>query len=62
MVTLKFYKVTSLPGTLEPNAIYLVENGDYTEAYVTSLTGEPKLLGNSQMIDELTTYINAGTF
>lgn len=35
MAALKFYKVSSLPSTLEPNALYLVEEGINYTAYQT---------------------------
>lgn len=62
MATVKFYKVTVLPVTPVANAFYYVENGDYAEAYLTDSAGVLKKIGNSEMIEELTTYINAGTF
>ena len=62
MVIIKFYKVLELPATLEANALYFVDNDAYAEAYLTSASGEPKLLGNSEMIGELTSYINGGSF
>lgn len=50
---LKFYKVTSLPGTLTANAMYFVLNGNYSETYITNSSGEAKSVGNSTMINTL---------
>lgn len=58
----KFFKVTTLPGTLLANAFYYVENGNYAEAYLTDDSGAAKKIGNTQMIQELTQNINAGFF
>lgn len=49
----KFYKVASLPTTMEPNAFYYVENGTYTESYLTNNAGVAKSVGNSSMINAL---------
>ena len=61
-MVVKYFKVTSLPSILEPDAFYYVDNGSYTEAYLTSNTGVAKKVGNTQMIQELTQNINAGFF
>lgn|SRR5690606_17457795 len=53
MASVKFYKVTTLPGSLEPNALYFVENGTYAESYVTDNEGAARSLGNSAMINAL---------
>lgn len=53
MATLSFYKVTSLPATLEPDALYFVKNADYAESYLTDSTGSATSIGNSVMIDNL---------
>lgn len=53
------HQVTTLPATLENDAIYFVLNGDYSETFVTSNTGEAKLVGNSTMINELITTANS---
>jgi hypothetical protein len=50
---LKFFKVATLPGTLEANAIYFVENGTYAESYVTNNAGVARSIGNSTMINAL---------
>lgn len=62
MALVKFYKVASLPGTLEANAFYFVENNTYAEAYVTNASGVAKKIGNSDMINEITELIDAGLF
>lgn len=49
----KFYKVATLPAPLEPNAFYYVENGTYTESYLTNSAGVAKSVGNSAMINAL---------
>lgn len=49
----KFFKVATLPGTLQPDSWYLVSNGNYAETYVTDNTGVGKMVGNSTMINNL---------
>jgi hypothetical protein len=49
----KFFKVNTLPGTLQSNSWYLVANGTYAETYVTDNTGTAKMVGNSTMINAL---------
>ena len=49
----KFFKVNTLPGTLQPDSWYLVANGSYAETYVTDSTGNAKMIGNSIMINNL---------
>lgn len=53
MANVQFFKVSTLPGTLQPNAFYYVENGDYAESYLTNQAGIAKALGNSAMINAL---------
>lgn len=53
MEALKFFKVTSLPGTLVANAMYFVVNGSYSESYITTSAGSARSLGNSAMINAL---------
>lgn len=60
--TVKFYKVSTLPTTLESNAFYYVESGEYAESYLTSSSGVAKKIGNSEMIEALTLDINGGFF
>lgn len=60
--SVKFYKVLSLPSTLEANAFYFVKNGNYAEMYLTDKDAVPKKVGNTTMIEELTQHINAGFF
>ena len=55
MTKLKHFKVTALPGTLFPDAIYFVANGTYAETYVTDSSGVAKMVGNSTMINNLIT-------
>jgi len=50
---IKFFQVNALPGTLQPNSLYFVLNGGYTETYLTSSTGTAKAVGNSAMINAL---------
>lgn len=52
-MALEFHKVASLPGTLVADAIYFVENGTYTEAYVVDNSQVAKAMGNSVMINAL---------
>ncbi len=49
----KFFKVATLPTPLEPNSFYYVENGTYTESYLTNSAGVAKSVGNSAMINAL---------
>lgn len=53
MANVSFFKVSTLPGSLQPNAFYYVDNGDYAESYLTNQAGEAKALGNSAMINAL---------
>lgn len=53
MSQVQFFKVTTLPGTLQANSFYLVENGNYAETYVTNSAGVAKMVGNSVMINAL---------
>lgn len=61
-MVVSFYKVLALPATLQPNSFYYVENGEYAESYLTDNSGVAKKMGNSQMIEDLTSTINAGFF
>ena len=49
---MRLHQVTTLPATLEADAMYLVLNGDYCESFVTDNAGVAKFVGNSTMIDE----------
>lgn len=62
MAVIRFFKVTALPATLVPNAIYYIQNGNYAEQYLTDNAGVAKKVGNTQMTQELTQNINAGFF
>lgn len=53
MANVKFYKVATLPGTLEGDAFYYVQNGSYAESYLTNSSGVAKGCGNSAMINAL---------
>ena len=55
MAQVKFYKVTAVPTTWEPDSFYYVEDAvnGYAESYITSSTGVPRAIGNSTMITEL---------
>lgn len=55
MTALAFYKVNTVPGSWQPDALYFVVNGGYSETYLTSHTGVPKAVGNSAMINALVT-------
>ena len=50
MATIKFHKVLVLPGTLEADSIYFVQNSTYSETYLTDSAGNAKSVGNSAMI------------
>lgn len=60
MALVKFNKVSTLPGTLDPNTFYFVENGTYTESYLTNSAGVAKSVGNSAMINALIATAIAG--
>ena len=53
MAQLNFHKVTTLPGVLQANAVYFVENGTYAETYVTNSVGSARSVGNTAMINAL---------
>ena len=53
MSMVKFFKVSTLPGTLESNSFYFVINGDYVESYLTGSTGIAKSIGNTSMIQDV---------
>lgn len=50
---IKFVKATTLPGTLDPDSFYFIENGTYAESYLTDSTGAARSIGNSAMINTL---------
>ncbi|RIA22678.1 hypothetical protein DFO61_3368 [Ectopseudomonas oleovorans] len=60
MAQVKFFKVTSLPGSLEPDSFYYVENGSYAESYLTNAAGVARAVGNSAMINALIAAALAG--
>lgn len=53
MASVKFFKVSSLPSSLQADAFYFVGNGDYAESYVTNSAGIAKAIGNTAMINAL---------
>lgn len=48
-----FNAVLTLPGILEPNSFYYVQNGSFAEGYLTDAAGTAKAVGNSTMINSL---------
>ena len=56
MATVKFHKVTTLPGSLDADSFYFVDNGTYAESYLTDASSVAHSIGNSAMI---TTVANA---
>ncbi len=59
-IKVKFYKVAGLPSSPAANAFYFIETigGNITEAYLTDLSGTPRKLGNTEMIQALMTWSN----
>lgn len=53
MAQVRFFKVTTLPGSLQPDSFYFVENGSYAESYLTNSSGVARAVGNSAMINAL---------
>lgn len=53
MAQVRFYKVATLPSSLQSNAFYYVLNGDFAESYITDQSGIARALGNSAMINGL---------
>jgi len=49
----KFFKVTALPGVMEANSFYFVENGTFAESYVTDDSGTARSIGNTAMIEAI---------
>ena len=65
MANLKISKVTALPGTLDPDTIYIVSTGaPYAELYITTTDGLPRRVPNSvdiqAMIDSSLAGISGG--
>ena len=50
---IKFFKVTTLPEPLEPDAFYFVENSTFSESYLTNNAGVARAVGNSAMITSI---------
>ncbi len=61
MSMVKFFKVSSLPGTLEANSFYFVLNSDYAESYITDSAGVAKSIGNSSMIESVANNLLGGS-
>jgi hypothetical protein len=53
MTAVNFFKVATLPGSLQADAFYFVSNGSYAEGYVTNSAGVARSIGNSSMINAL---------
>ena len=53
MATIKFHKVLVLPGTLEADSMYFVQNSTFSETYVTDSAGNAKSVGNTAMIESV---------
>lgn len=53
MAKTKFFKLTSLPGILQSNSFYFIENGTVAESYITDENGVAKAIGNTAMINSL---------
>lgn len=53
MAQIRFFKVATLPGTLEPDSFYFVENSNFAESYLTNSAGVARSIGNSAMINAL---------
>lgn len=60
MALVKFNKVTALPGVLDANTFYFVENGAFAESYITDNEGAARSVGNSAMINSLVADALAG--
>ncbi len=56
---MRIHQVTTLPATLEADALYLVLNGTFCETFVTDNSGVGRLVGNSTMINQLITDATA---
>lgn len=55
MAQINFHKVATLPGVLQPNSLYFVENGTIAETYITNSVGVARSVGNSEMITSIVT-------
>lgn len=53
MSQVKFFKVATLPGSLEADSFYYVQNGTVAESYLTNSTGVARSVGNTAMINSL---------
>lgn len=50
---MRIHKVTALPTAPEPNAFYYVQSGNKAEAYLTSRTGVPHRVSNTDAVKEV---------
>lgn len=57
---IRWFKTDTMPNTWQPDSIYIIEDGDFGEGYVTDKNGVPKELGNSIMINQLIQEVLAG--
>jgi hypothetical protein len=53
MATVRFFKVSALPPSLEPNAFYYVQSGGNAETYLTDSFSVPHPVGNTAMINSI---------
>lgn len=63
-MNLNFYKVSAVPSTWQPDSFYFVPStgptgGLFAESYLTDSLGNPRLIGNTAMIQELITAANS---
>lgn len=54
---IKFIKASTLPGTLDPNSFYFIENGTYAESYLTNSAGVARMIGNTAMITAISSQL-----
>jgi len=54
-----FYKELTLPEQLEPNSVYFISGNEFAETYITDQLGNPRKVGNSDMIKSLIAQSNA---
>jgi hypothetical protein len=61
MANIQFLKVNSLPGgTLQPDSMYFVANGNFAEAYLTDSTGTAKAIVNTAAVQAIVTAMGGG--
>jgi hypothetical protein len=56
---MKFFKVAVLPGVLEADAFYFVENANFAESYLTDSVGSAHSIGNTVMIEAIANVLIA---